>query len=190
MKSNTSHTFRHCSDSLLLMLARWNACAALTDTVQVATCPHISGVYHAQNESSLARKRTAVARAQEGPNWHVHGSRRDRAGKITVLGSFSTAAKAALCYAQQCAAKKAEAAKASLWPLWSLTVHQSETLQHAPRGCPATVCTIPHLTPPPPPLLPFACVTAYRSLQRPVAVARPLWFAHTAILGFDGASTA
>ena len=76
------------------MLARWNACAALTDTVQVATCPHISGVYHAQNESSLARKRTAVARAQEGPNWHVHGSRRDRAGKITVL---STAAKAALC---------------------------------------------------------------------------------------------
>ena len=100
------------------MLARWNACAALTDTVQVATCPHISGVYHAKNESSLARKRTAVARAQEGPNQGaelaVHGSRRDRAGKMTALGSFSTAAKAALCYAQQCAAKKAEAAKASL----------------------------------------------------------------------------
>jgi hypothetical protein len=30
---------------------------------------------------------------------------------MTALGSFSTAAKAALCYAQQCAAKKAEAAK-------------------------------------------------------------------------------
>jgi len=105
------------------------------------TAPSQHG-FHSRHLCHVAHVVPAVARAQEGLNWHVHGSRRDRAGKMTALGSFSTAAKAALCYAQQCAAKKAEAPKASTpralvvlqteRHMATLPVHQSESLQHAP----------------------------------------------------------
>ena len=159
------------------------------------TAPSQHG-FHSRHLCHVARVVPAVARAQEGLNWHVHGSRRDCAGKMTALGSFSTAAKAALCYAQQCAAKKAEAPKASApralvvfksckrsatWPLCPcINQKHFNTLLGAAR------LQIPNLNPPLPPSSPFACVTAqYRSPQRPDA--RPLWLP---ILGIDGASTA
>ena len=74
---------------------------------------HTSLGYTTQKMSQVLLEKGLPLRVRKkgrtkGPNWHVHGSRRDRAGKMTALGSFSTAAKAALCYAVRAAVRGQE----------------------------------------------------------------------------------